>query len=143
MELYEIISRNAPKSLAHQIDSLLKQEGDEVVRLPPYHCDLNAIEYVWSSVKHFIRENNVNGDLSLENLKLLLNQAFTKVTANEWASYCNYVEKKENEYWERDGLTEDVVDKLIIEAGESSDSETDSALSDGSESEFDDIHPLD
>lgn len=142
-ELYDIISKNAPKSATYRIDSLLKQEGHEVVRLPPYHCDLNAIEYVWSSVKRFIRENNVDGDLSLEKLKVLLSQAFTKVTANEWASYCKCVVKKENEYWERDGLTEDVVDKLIIEVGESSDSETDSALSGGSESDFEDIRPLD
>ena len=85
----------------------------------------------------------MDGDLSLENLKLLLNQTFTKVTANEWASYCKYVEKKENEYWEKDGLAKDIVDKLFIKVGESSDSETGSALSDGSESEFYDIRPLD
>ena len=64
---------------AYQIDSLLKQEGHEVVRLLPYHCDLNPMKYEWSSVKHIIRENNVGRDLSLKNLKVLLNQAFTKV----------------------------------------------------------------
>ena len=54
--------------------------------------------------------------------------------------------RREKRKWilgERDGLTEDVVDKLIIEVGESSDSETDSALNDGSESKFDDMRLLD
>ena len=82
-------------------------------------------------------------NLSLENLKILLNQAFTKVTEIKWTSCCKRVERKENESWETDGLTKDVVDKLISEMGKSSDSKANSTLSDGSESEFDDIRLLD
>lgn len=36
--------------------------------LPPNYCDLNAIEYVWASVKTFIKDRNVKGDLSSEHM---------------------------------------------------------------------------
>ena len=37
------------------IDELAKAPGHEVVRLPPYHCELNSIEFCWSQVKGHIR----------------------------------------------------------------------------------------
>ena len=37
---------------------MAKAVGHEVVRLPPYHCELNPIELAWSQVKHYIKNNN-------------------------------------------------------------------------------------
>ncbi|XP_055944327.1 uncharacterized protein LOC129975298 [Argiope bruennichi] len=50
-ELFSLIDSNRPKKIVYKIDNLIEKEGHEVIRLPPYHCDLNAIEFVWSSVK--------------------------------------------------------------------------------------------
>ena len=33
------------------IDNIAKTYGHEVLRLPPYHCDLNAIELIWANEK--------------------------------------------------------------------------------------------
>ena len=37
---------------------MVKEAGHEVVRLPPYHCELNRIELAWPQVKRFIKANN-------------------------------------------------------------------------------------
>ena len=30
----------------------------EVLHLPPYHCDLNAIELIWADEKNFVAHEN-------------------------------------------------------------------------------------
>ncbi|KAF8778172.1 hypothetical protein HNY73_014920 [Argiope bruennichi] len=124
-ELFSLIDSNRPKKLVYKIDNLIEKEGHEVIRLPPYHCDLNAIEFVWSSVKRIIKERNVTGDLSLNNLKSLLQTAITEVTSAELGSALQNVENVENNYWEKDGLLEDLVDELSfqIDTNDDSDSE--------------------
>ncbi|XP_046391514.1 uncharacterized protein LOC124159646 [Ischnura elegans] len=39
------------------IDELLRESGHEVIRLPPYHPDLNPIEMVWGDLKEQVRHN--------------------------------------------------------------------------------------
>ena len=40
------------------IDNIAKKYGLEMIRLPPYHCDLNAIELIWADEKNYeAREN--------------------------------------------------------------------------------------
>ncbi|XP_035225782.1 uncharacterized protein LOC118198254 [Stegodyphus dumicola] len=112
--------------------------GHHVLRLPPYHCDLNAIEYVWSSVKGLIRKRNVTGDLSLENLKNLTQKALDEVTSQEWQAHCNYIEKLENSYWDKDENLEEIVYELIIQTG-SSDSDSDSEETESCDSDSDDF----
>lgn len=59
--LFEAIQRLKPPNKIYKIDNLLKEKGHTVVRLPPYMCDLNAIEFVWAQVKHYVRDNNASG----------------------------------------------------------------------------------
>lgn len=60
-ELYEAILRLKPPEKVYKIDSLLKGQGHTVLRLPPYMCDLNAIEFVWAKVKQHVRSKNTTG----------------------------------------------------------------------------------
>ena len=41
------------------VDNLIRRHGYEVLRLPPYHCVLNAIELASSKLKWTIRSENV------------------------------------------------------------------------------------
>lgn len=52
-----------------KIDTLLSSLGHKVLRLPPYMCILNAIKFVWSQVKHYMRSKNILGTRSLQHLK--------------------------------------------------------------------------
>lgn len=49
-QLYETIKNNKGEP-AYKIEHVLKHESHELVRLPPYHCDLNPIEKGWSHCK--------------------------------------------------------------------------------------------
>jgi len=40
------------------IDEYTKDNNKTVLRLPPYHCELNPIELAWSSVKNYVRSHN-------------------------------------------------------------------------------------
>ena len=44
---------------SYMIDQLIRQNGNEIHRLPPYHQEFNAIELIWSQLKHIVRQRNV------------------------------------------------------------------------------------
>ena len=48
-ELLELCKRNKPAP-TYRVDQLLKRYGHTVLRLPPYHPDLNAIEMIWGNL---------------------------------------------------------------------------------------------
>ena len=45
-DLFSLIDSNRQKKIVYKIDNLIEKEGHEVLKLPPYHCDLNSIEFV-------------------------------------------------------------------------------------------------
>lgn len=46
-ELLVLVQKYKPEPV-YEADEMLKEHGHEVLRLPPYHCDLNPIELIWS-----------------------------------------------------------------------------------------------
>ena len=46
-ELYDLIKMHKPQYETFAIDRLLADHGHTVLRLPPYHPDLNPIEKMW------------------------------------------------------------------------------------------------
>ncbi|KAJ4432821.1 hypothetical protein ANN_21460 [Periplaneta americana] len=54
-ELLEIVKRNKPEP-TYIADRFLHEHGHTVLRLPPYHCDLSPIEYVWGLVKQKLQK---------------------------------------------------------------------------------------
>ena len=40
----------------YTIDQVLRENGHEAIRLPPYHADLNPIEMIWSQLKGNVPE---------------------------------------------------------------------------------------
>jgi len=66
-----IIKRLKPQHNRYVIDELAKNSGYTVLKLPPYHYELNPIELAWSSVKNHVRMNNTTYKLPDEK-KLLV-----------------------------------------------------------------------
>ncbi|CAK1602159.1 unnamed protein product [Parnassius mnemosyne] len=52
------------------IDELAKKYGVEVLRLSPYHYELNPIELIWTDVKGHVARNNTT--FKFEKVKALL-----------------------------------------------------------------------
>ncbi|XP_011692512.1 PREDICTED: uncharacterized protein LOC105452789 isoform X2 [Wasmannia auropunctata] len=76
-ELLHIVAQQKNKFDKYIIDEMAKQEGKTVLRLPPYHSDLNPIEIIWSMIKKSIKSSNNNGNA--EDVKLLVEQGVSQI----------------------------------------------------------------
>ncbi|XP_073962915.1 uncharacterized protein [Choristoneura fumiferana] len=57
-ELLGLINENKPLPV-YKTEELLNENGHEVLKLPPYHCDLNPIEMIWSLAKRRVASRNM------------------------------------------------------------------------------------
>ena len=84
------------------IDNIAKRYGNEVLRLPPYHCDLNAIELIWADKKNFMaRENN---EMTLQYVETLLRKQREEITDEICKNCVEHVKQAENFYWKTDRI---------------------------------------
>ncbi|KAF8789369.1 hypothetical protein HNY73_007309 [Argiope bruennichi] len=86
-DLYDLVVSHVPPSKMFCVDEILKANGHDVLRIPPYHCDLNAIEMAWASTKRHVRNRNVNGELNITTLRDPTINGLLNVTKNEWKSF--------------------------------------------------------
>ena len=120
-ELYDIILKHKPQTTPrYRVDHHLFQNGHIIIRLPPYHCDLNPIELIWSQVKGFVARKN--STFKKKDVQHLINQAFKSVTSEAWRKACDHVLSIENMYRRQDNLQPRVTPVIIP-----IDSETDTA----------------
>lgn len=54
----EIIKINRPEPI-YKIEKILAENGHSCLYLPPYHCDLNPIELIWSKMKRNVAYVNI------------------------------------------------------------------------------------
>ena len=83
-------------SIIYVIDNMALQHGHVVLRLPPYHCELNPIELIWSVVKRFIQVSNTT--CKLRDMEALVPKAFAHITPELWQRCIRHVEKIEEQY---------------------------------------------
>lgn len=108
----------------YYVDELLKQHGHVVVRLPPYHCELNPIEEVWSLMKHKVAVRNV--EQKITNTLKFVEESFAEINQLQWNNYCAHVKKVQEDYWKKDGLIDEVFEEIIIVVNENSSDEDES-----------------
>lgn len=125
-ELIQLVNQNKHSFSGYRIDALANVAGHDIVRIPPYHCEFNPIEMVWSQVKGYIAANNRL--FTLAGVEELLDKAIALVTPENWARDCAHV-RLEEEAWEQDGAIESRLDNIIITLGSDSSSCSDSSVS--------------
>jgi transposase len=59
VQLYEMIKAYKPKYKTFLVDEIMIANGHTVLRLPPYHPDLNRIELIWADVKQWVGKKNI------------------------------------------------------------------------------------
>jgi len=59
----------------YAVDQILQEKDINVLRLPPYHCELNPIQYAWSGLKQKVRRRNV-GDQTVQTVREIIYQSF-------------------------------------------------------------------
>jgi len=99
-ELITVLKKIAPSPI-YEADEIAKKYGHEIIRTPPYHPELQPIEECWGVVKNHIARNC---DFTLSNLKLQLEEGFTKVTPSICAKIIEKIKAKEDQFWKEDML---------------------------------------
>ncbi|KAJ8912809.1 hypothetical protein NQ315_014392 [Exocentrus adspersus] len=112
------------------IDDLLRKHGHEVLRLPPYHCEFNAIDLIWAKAKGDYNDN-IGRDEALE-------------FCNEevWYKCVRHTEKVNSEWHEREKYIINCVadvEPIIIDVNDLSSKS--SSL--GSDVKFEQLLPID
>ncbi|XP_072397434.1 uncharacterized protein [Diabrotica undecimpunctata] len=112
-ELLHLVRVNKDKYNIYVTDEMAKTNGQIVLRLPPYHCELNPIEKIWAQVKNEVALKNTT--FKLKEVKKLLLQALENVTTTQ-----NHILKVEEKMCKLDGIMDSVIEPLIIPIGNDS-----------------------
>lgn len=105
-------------------DEEIHKAGHQVLRLPVAHCELNPIELAWASVKGYVAKHNTR--FTMTETKQLTIDGFQHTTTDMWRKFCRHVVDIENDYFEKDGLVEDMVEDFVIDVSDNSASEDES-----------------
>lgn len=125
--LLDLVKQHRPEPL-YVTDEAIHQHGHLVLRLPVAHCEFNPIELAWASVKSYVAKHN--RDYNLRGVEKLVPDGFEHTTTDMWRRFCRHVVDVENEFFEKDGLVEDVVEEMLIQLGDDED-ESDEEHKDG------------
>lgn len=120
--LLELIPHNESFN-KYAVDEMAAQHGITVLRLPPYHCELNPIELIWAQIKGHVARNNKT--FKLTDVRNLFQEGIKKITATEWSKCVSHVVKEEEKMSRLDVLIDNITDTFIINVTES-DSDSDS-----------------
>ena len=119
-ELLTLAKAHKNKKL-FQIDKYIQSKGHVVLRLPPYHPQLNPIELVWAEIKRLVALWNTT--FKLKDIEQLTRKAISTIDKEFWNKCERHVRDIENEYWEKEGLRFTQPTVVIEDVFESSDSE--------------------
>jgi transposase len=129
-QIYDIIRKHKQVFIKYSLDGIgiLSKEGHDIIRLPPYHPDLNPIEMIWSQVKQYIAKQNHNG--SIKKIAELCKQKMESMGNSEWGAVCANVKKLETEMWKNESYMDIEMDKLIVTYGEDTTDDRDTSTED-------------
>lgn len=108
-ELLQVVERLKPLYNKYIIDELVLQHNKVVLRLPPYHGELNPIEMAWSVVKNYVKSNNKTFELN--DVQKLFIEGTKIVNENMWKNFITQTKKKEDKFWNMDMI----IDELLAE----------------------------
>jgi transposase len=78
VELLEIIKKEKNNYEKKIVNKLAAEYGVTILRLPPYHCELNLIELVWAQVKGHVARHNES--FKMADIKKLFSDGLKLVT---------------------------------------------------------------
>lgn len=84
IQLYDLILKNKNKFKRFVIDELIESKGFEILRLPPYHPELNPIEKIWGILKNYVASKNVAQNLT--SIMALINERLEMIDRTMWAN---------------------------------------------------------
>ncbi|CAG4907110.1 unnamed protein product [Colias eurytheme] len=127
-QLYDLVKKNKDGHKQYVIDEMFKKYNHNVLRLPPYHPDLNPIEMAWAAIKGHVAIKNV--DWNVTRTMELIQEKVTLLGEKQWSALCRKVQKVEDEYRQSDYIIDEMTDQFIINTGSDSENESESESDD-------------
>lgn len=127
-ELLNMVSIMEGNFNKYVIDEKAKQHNKTVLRLPPYHCELNPIEIIWSMVKAYVKSHNTS--FKINDVKRLVEEGVEHVTSEDWTNCIKHVIEEEKKMWEVDEIADRIIDEIepiFVDVNAGSDSDSDSS----------------
>jgi len=125
-ELLQLAEPFRMSAKTYVVDQMAAEAGHTVLRLPPYHFDLNPIELAWAQVKNNVALHNVS--YNIHDVEERLNNNISNLSPDSWKKFVEHVKKLEDSLWEVDNVVDSFTDenRIVVNLGNSSDSETES-----------------
>ena len=125
-QLLKIVNDNKSRFNSQIVDDIAKASGRIVLRLPPYHCELNPIELIWANIKVYVASHN--STFKFADMKELFEVAVSRITPENWQKCIEHTNKVEEKMWNLDNIMDDAAERLIIplNGSDTSSSESDS-----------------
>ncbi|XP_046621295.1 uncharacterized protein LOC124305682 isoform X2 [Neodiprion virginianus] len=111
-ELLHIVKLGKQKFNRYAIEELANKANKTVLRLPPYHCELNPIEMAWSMMKVYVK--TVDTSVIFKDMKAFLEHGVAQITAQHWNNFVKHAINEENKLWEIDDIADRVHDKIPL-----------------------------
>lgn len=124
--LSEIKVHTAGKDKSYVVDSLAGKYGHEVLRLPPYHCEFNAIELVWGICKNYY-DKHACQTTNEESILNLWSEALKQTGPETWSKCIDHVEQLIQDTFESEQVI-DEIRPIIITSDSDSDNSADSDI---------------
>ena len=115
--LLSIVRQHKSNFKKYVTDEMAKDRGFTVLRLPPYHCELNPIELIWAQVKSYVARNNKT--FKMKGVRQLLLDQLALVSAENWQNAIKHVIAEEQKMWDLDDVIDQTmeIEPLIITVG--------------------------
>lgn len=110
VRLMAMVKRLKPMNNRYVIDEYVKENNKVILRLPPYHCELNPIEMAWSVVKKHVKSNN--STFKLQDVHKLLRDGIDRCTPEMWKNFIQHIKKIEDKFWEIDFIVDEVMENI-------------------------------
>ena len=118
-ELWILCNRHRVEKTSKIVEEIAKKYGHEVLRLPPYHCELNAIELIWGDEKNYVARENKS--MTIEGVEKLFIKRRGEINKEICWNCIQHVRSVEDKYWEMDRIIDQKMDKLMFSVGDSDD----------------------
>ncbi|XP_018567071.1 uncharacterized protein LOC108907761 [Anoplophora glabripennis] len=124
LELLDLVKKAKPLEKRYVVDEMAKANNKNVLRLPPYHYELNPLKTIWPQIKSEV--SNKNSSCQFEEVREVLVDAIARVSAEQWQKAISDVLEVEKELWQLDIDMEEQMEALLADcSGTESESESD------------------
>ncbi|GBP12632.1 Retrovirus-related Pol polyprotein from transposon TNT 1-94 [Eumeta japonica] len=113
-ELIALVRRHKPPTPTYALGEMAKGKSHQVLRLPPYQCQYNAIELIWAQIKGHAARNNTSPPFTANSMLALLQEAINNVQPEDWSKVVNKTVRDIMSDWDRDIHIDNIMESSLI-----------------------------